>query len=104
MMVFINKVNNYMFRPKAAIFRSSQLQFCSKSVIYILHSNVEISSPCYMLQVSLSSGVSSGSVNGGVWISLVGYVLGEGGSLWGAVIWCSVYGSHVWLGWGGLWG
>jgi len=41
-MVFISKVNNYMFRPKAAIFRLSQLQFCSKSVIYmsILHSNV----------------------------------------------------------------
>jgi len=39
MMVFINKVNNYMFRPKAAIFRLSQLQFSSKSVIYmsILH-------------------------------------------------------------------
>jgi len=53
----------------------------------ILHSDVEISSPCYMLQVSLSSGMSSGSVNGGVWISLVGYVLGGGGSLWGAVIW-----------------
>ena len=34
MMVFIIKVNNYMFRPKAAIFRLSQLQFCSKSVIY----------------------------------------------------------------------
>jgi len=34
-MVFISKVNNYMFRPKTAIFRLSQLQFCSKSVIYI---------------------------------------------------------------------
>ena len=34
-MVFISKVNNYMFRPKATIFRLSQLQFCSKSVIYI---------------------------------------------------------------------
>jgi len=33
MMVSIRKVNNYMFRPKAAIFRLSQLQFCSKSVI-----------------------------------------------------------------------
>jgi len=32
-MVFISKVNNYVFRPKAAIFRLSQLQFCSKSVI-----------------------------------------------------------------------
>jgi len=31
--------NNYMFRPKVAIFRLSQLQFCSKSVLYrsILH-------------------------------------------------------------------
>jgi len=48
MMVFISKVNNYMVRPKAAevIVRLSQLQFCSKSVIYmsILHSDVEISS------------------------------------------------------------
>jgi len=35
MMVFISKVNNYMFRPKAAIFRLLQLQFCSKSVIYM---------------------------------------------------------------------
>jgi len=45
MVVFIGKVNNYMFRPKAAIFRLSQLQFCSKNVIYmfILHSDVEIS-------------------------------------------------------------
>ena len=44
-MVFISKVNNYMFRPKAAILRLSQLQFCSKIVIYmsILHSDVEIS-------------------------------------------------------------
>ena len=42
MMVFISKVNNYMSRPKAAIFRLSQLQFFSKSVIYtsILHSDV----------------------------------------------------------------
>jgi len=42
MMVFIRKVNNYMFRPKVAIFRLSQLQFCSNSVIYmsILHSDV----------------------------------------------------------------
>ena len=51
----------------------------------ILHSDVEISSSCYVLQVSLCSGMSSGSMNGGVWICLVGYVLG-GGSLWGAVI------------------
>jgi len=36
-----------------------------------------------MLQVSLSSGMSSGSMNGEVWISLVGYVLGGGG--WGVV-------------------
>ena len=44
MMVFINKVNNYMFRPKAAIFRLSQLQFCSKSFIYmsISLSNIDI--------------------------------------------------------------
>ena len=76
MMVF--KVNNYMFRPKAAIFRLSQLQFCSKRVSYILHSDVEISSSFYVLQVSLSSGMSSGSMNGGVWICLVGYVLGGG--------------------------
>jgi len=33
MMVFISKVNNYMYRPKEVIFRLSQLQFCSKSVI-----------------------------------------------------------------------
>jgi len=32
MMVFISKLNNYMFRPKAAIFMLSQLQFFSKSV------------------------------------------------------------------------
>ena len=45
MMVFIGKVNNYMFRPKAVIFRLSQLQFCPKSVIYmsIFYSGVEIS-------------------------------------------------------------
>ena len=44
-MVFISKVNNYMFQPKAAIFTLSQLQICSKSVIYMstLHSDVEIS-------------------------------------------------------------
>jgi len=34
-MVFISKVNNYMFRPEAAILRLSQLQFYSKSVIYM---------------------------------------------------------------------
>jgi len=60
MMVFIGKVNNYMFRPKAAIYRLLQLQFCPKSVIYmsILHNDVEISPSYYVLQVSLSSGVS----------------------------------------------
>jgi len=80
MVVFISKVNNYMFRPKATIFRLSQFQFCSKSVIYmsILHSDVEILSSYYVLQVSSSSGMSSGSMNGGVWISLVGYILGWG--------------------------
>jgi len=36
-----------------------------------------------VLQVNLSSGMSSGSMNGGVWICLIGYVLGGGGSLWG---------------------
>ena len=43
-MVYISKVNNYMFRPKAAIFRLSQLQFCSKTVIYmsILHSDMTL--------------------------------------------------------------
>jgi len=54
--------------------------------VSILHNNIEISSSYYVLQVSLSSGMSSGSVNGGVWISLVGYVVG-GSSLWEAVIW-----------------
>jgi len=44
----------------------------------ILHSDVEISSSYYVLHVNLSSGMSSGSMNGGVWISLVGYVLGGG--------------------------
>jgi len=79
-MVFISKVNNYMFRPKAAILRLSQLQVCSKSGMYmsILHGDVEISSSYYVLQVSLSSGMSSGSMDGGLWISLVGYVLGGG--------------------------
>ena len=50
MVVFISKVNNYMFRPKAAIFRLPQLQFAQKvSYIYvytsisILHSDVEVS-------------------------------------------------------------
>jgi len=49
MMVFINKVMNYMFRHKAAIFRLSQLQFCSKSVIYI-HIYVYIYVDIYMRQ------------------------------------------------------
>ena len=42
-MVFIGKINNYMFRPKAAIFRLSQLQFCS--YIYcsgLLYKNLKI--------------------------------------------------------------
>jgi len=36
MMVFIGKVNDYMFRPKAAIFGLSQLQFCSNNKIVIV--------------------------------------------------------------------
>jgi len=52
--------------------------------MYILHSDVEISSSYYVLQVSLSSGMSSGPMNGRMWISLVGCIW-EGG-LWGAVI------------------
>jgi len=47
--------------------------------MYILHSDVEISSSYYVLQVSLSSGMSSGPMNGRMWISLVGYVFGRGG-------------------------
>jgi len=35
----------------------------------ILHRGVEISSSYYVLQVSLSSGMSSGSMNGGMSIS-----------------------------------
>jgi len=35
MMVFTGKVNNNMSRPKAAILRLSQLQFCLNSVIYM---------------------------------------------------------------------
>jgi len=47
MMLFISEVNHYMFRPKAAIFRLLQLQFCSKSVIYvsILHSDLYVRHP-----------------------------------------------------------
>ena len=40
----------------------------------ISHSDVEISSSYYALQVNLSRGMSSGSMNGAVWVSLVGYV------------------------------
>ena len=46
MLMFIGKVNNYMFRPKVVIFRLSQLQFRSKNVFYIcvcvLNSDVDI--------------------------------------------------------------
>ena len=93
MVVFISKVNNYMFRPKAAIFTLSQLQFCSKSVTFIyiymcvsiLHSDVEISSSFYALQVSLSSVMSGGSMIDGVWASLVVYVLEEWGVVYGGL-------------------
>jgi len=67
MIVFISEVNDYMFRPIAAILKL--LQFClKKSVIYMskLRGDVEISSSFYVLQISLFSGASSGSVNGGV--------------------------------------
>ena len=78
MMVFIGKVNNNMFLPKAAIFSLSQLQFCSKSDIYmsILHSDVEISSSYCVLQVRLSIGMYSGSMNGGVWTACFGMYWG----------------------------
>ena len=81
MMVFIGKVNNNTFRPNAAIFRLSHLQFCSKSVIYvsILYSDVDISSSYYVLQVSLCSGMFGGSMSGRVCICLVGYILEIGG-------------------------
>jgi len=95
MMVFNSKINNYMFRLKSAIFRLPQLQFCSKIVIYTLHSDVEISSSYYALQVSLSSGMSSESMNGGVWISLLGCVLG------GRDI--GVVSMVLTLGWGAGW-
>ena len=49
----------------------------------ILHSDVEISSSHYVLHVSLSSGMSGGSMNGEVWICLVGYVLGGWGVVYG---------------------
>ena len=45
----------------------------------ILHSDVEISSWFYVLQVSLSSGMSSGSMNGGVCGSAWLGILGGGG-------------------------
>jgi len=62
----------------------------------ILHSDVEISSSFYVLQVSLSSRMSSGSMNGGMWISLVWCVLGGWGVVYGGPWYrCSVYGSHV---------
>jgi len=49
--------------------------------MYILHSDVEISSSYYVLHVSLSSGMSSGPMNGG---DLLGWVCIRGGdSLWG---------------------
>jgi len=66
MMVFINEVNNYMFRPIVTIFRL--LLFYKKNVIYMSkHSgDVEISSSFYVLQISLFSGTSRGSMNGGV--------------------------------------
>jgi len=96
MMVFISKVNNYMFRPKAAIFSYHDYNFVQRvSYIYIyvcvcvcvsiLHTDVEISSSFYVLQVSLSSGMSSESMNGGLWISLVGYVLGSWGVVYGGL-------------------
>ena len=65
-----------MFRPIAAIFRL--LQFLLKECyIYmsILRGDEISSSSFYVLQVSLSSGMSSGSMNDGVWTSLVGWVL-----------------------------
>ena len=76
MTVFIGKVNSYMFRPKAAISGYHNYNF-AQSVIYmsILQSDVEISSSHYVLQVSLSSGMSGGSMDGGVWVCSVGYVL-----------------------------
>jgi len=55
-MVFINKLNNYMFRPKAVIFWLSQLQFCSKSVLYIsiVHSDDEISTTLYAIDIYMT--------------------------------------------------
>jgi len=51
-MVFISKVNNYMFRPKEAIFRLSQLQFCSKSVIYMSMARFEQKCNCDNLKMA----------------------------------------------------
>jgi len=68
----------------------------------VLHSDVEISSSYYVLQVRLSCGMSSGSMNGGVWISLVGYVLvGEGVVYRGRDI--GVVPMVLTLGWDGRW-
>jgi hypothetical protein len=80
MMVFISKVNNYMFRPKAAIFILSQLQFCSNSAMYmsILRSYVEILSLYCMLQVSFSSGMSSGSMDLVDLVDLPQYIPNQG--------------------------
>jgi len=68
----------------------------------ILHSDVEISSSYYVLQVIFSSGMSSGSMNGGVWISLVGYVLGGVmGVVYGGGRDIGVVSMVLTLGWGG---
>ena len=42
MMVFVSKVNNYMFRPKAAIFRLSQLQFAQRVSYITIYHNIDI--------------------------------------------------------------
>jgi len=60
----------------------------------ILRGHVEIKSSCY----NLSSGMSGGSMNGEVWTSLVGWILGGGGVYGGSWYRCSVYGSQVGLG------
>ena len=56
-----------------------------------------------MLQVSLSSGMSSGSMNGGVWIYLVGCVLGVVGVVYGGCD-IGVVSMVLTLGWGWGWG
>jgi len=53
-----------------------------------------------VLQVGLSSGMSSGSMNGGVWISLVGYVWGGGEFMGGRDV--GVVSMVLTLGWGGF--